>query len=763
LVLDWTEAYQPVVARGHVGGLLARSRSRSFRWQEIPVQPGMARRRASVVACIAAAAAAAGALGCTRPPEGLDLLRSERSRLAQARPGAEDALVAPADQAKPQRIRGVVRDAIDASPPGRQRFVFDVPRQGRLVIAAGIPGRHHDASAVEFVVHVRDRGRQRILISQLVDPANRAEHRQWVPLEADLARHAGRRVELVLETRGFDKEVVPERAFWGTPTITVKDATPRPLVVVYLVDTLRADHLPLYGYARDTAPELTRFAQDAVVFDQAIASSSWTKPSVASLLTSLPPRDHGCVQFYTPLDPALVTLAERMRDHGYATGAVVVNSLVLARDMHFDQGFSYFAPAPAPQRAGQAVDAALEFLDARRGQPALLYVHTMDAHTPYLPPPPFDRKYQPHPEPGRSASEPSDYKEPIDRDRIVAQYDGAVAYGDQEFGRLLRGLRERGLYDSALVVFLSDHGEEFLDHWGWVHGHTLFDELVRVPLVVKYPGRREAGRRVARQVQLIDVLPTILKSQGIAAPVGIAGEPLEESFEAKGPERVAVLETKYREWVAYGARTSDMKYVRNLHPGRAELVFGLKQDPRESHSHGLNWSPAAAALKQAAEAAVSPAAFRYRLRVDGDASYELRLRSTGWIDVFERVGLDSSERAEVLEDGQLLALSLRPHPGRPREVELLTRPHGVPLWIDGLRNGRRLRPGELRVAAAGVAADTMPFPFPEVELVDGLFSPPPWVARGVSMWLVPGHGRASQAQGIDGQARAELKTLGYLP
>ena len=136
-----------------------------------------------------------------------------------------------------------------------------------------------------------------------MDPANRAEHRRWVPLEADLARYAGRRVELVLETRGFDKQQVPERAFWGTPTVAVADRTPHPLVVVYLVDTLRADHLPLYGYARDTAPELTRFAKDAVVFDQAIASSSWTKPSVASLLTSLPPRDHGCVQFYTPLDP----------------------------------------------------------------------------------------------------------------------------------------------------------------------------------------------------------------------------------------------------------------------------------------------------------------------------------------------------------------------------------------------------------------------------------------------------------------------------
>ena len=101
-----------------------------------------------------------------------------------------------------------------------------------------------------------------------------------------------------------------------------------------------------------------------------------------------------------------------MRDHGYTTGAVVANPLVLAKNMHFDQGFSYFAAPAAPQRAGQVVDAALAFLDARKGLPTFLYVHTMDAHTPYQPPPPFDRKFGPRPQPGRAAAEPSDYRVP---------------------------------------------------------------------------------------------------------------------------------------------------------------------------------------------------------------------------------------------------------------------------------------------------------------------------------------------------------------
>ena len=701
------------------------------------------------------------AAGCAERPKGVDLLRAAPSTLAEASAAGEDASAVRAEVGLPQRIRDVVRASLPASPPSRYRFLTDVPGRGRLIVSAGIPGRHHGASAVEFVVRVRERGRETTVVSKLVDPANHPADRQWVRLEADLSRHAGPGVEIVLETRGYEETGTPGRAFWGTPTITVADDAPRPLVIVYLVDTLRADHLPLYGYSRNTAPALSRFAKDAVVFDQAIASSSWTKPSVASLFTSALPRDHGCVQFYTPLDPGLLTLAERMRDHGYATGAVVANSLVLAKDMHFDQGFSYFAAPPSPGRAGQVVDTALTFLDARRGQPTFLYLHTMDAHTPYQPPPPFDRRFGPRPQPGRTAAEPSDYRVPRDLDRIVGQYDGAVAYGDQEFGRLLAGLRERGLYDRALVVFLSDHGEEFLDHGGWVHGHTLFDELVRVPLVVKYPRGREAGRRVAGQVHLLDVLPTVLEGQGLPVPGGLAGRALDESFDGRAPERVAVMETKYREYVAYGARGSGAKYVRQLDSGGHELAFDLRRDPRERRSREPESSARTLDLKQAAEAAVSPAAFRHRVRVAGDASYELRLRTTGWIEVTERVGLLTTERAEVARDGHVLSLSVRPRPGQPREVEFLTRPHGVPVWVDGAVGARRLRPREVRVAAGGATARRLPFLVPDVELMDGLFSSPA-DARGVSLWLVdarPGGGPT----GLDRQAREDLKALGYLP
>jgi arylsulfatase A-like enzyme len=702
------------------------------------------------------------AAGCGQRPQGVDLLRSSRARLAEAWAAGLDPHEVQAEVGKPRRIHNVVRAAIPATPPSRFRFVADVPADGRLILAAGIPGRYRDASAVEFVVSVRHRGREQTVLSRLVDPANREADRGWVPLEADLSGHAGTGVEILLETRGFERSEAPDRAFWGTPMITTAHDAGAPLVVVYLVDTLRADHLPLYGYARDTAPELTKFARDGVVFDQAIAASSWTKPSVASLFTSLLPRDHGCVRFYTPLDPGLVTLAERLRQSRYGTGAVVVNPHVGAKNMAFDQGFDQFEVLPVGRRAGPVVDAALAFLDARRGQPTFLYVHTMDAHAPYQPPPPFDRRFPPLPPAGREAARPfRDYQEPADLDRIVSQYDGAVAYGDQEFGRFVRGLRERGLYERATIVFVADHGEEFLDHGGWDHGRTLFDELVRVPLVVKYPRGREAGRRVARQVQLVDVMPTILKSQGLPVPAGIVGRPLEASFDEAGPERPAVFETSYFEDAAYGARTSEAKYVRRFHPASVERFFDLRRDPGERHTLDVPGSSRAQALKAVAEASLS--SLHRRLLVDGGDGYGLRLRTTGWLEIVGRVGLLATEGADVVDDGHVLVLHLERQARRPRrvEVEFVTRPRGAPLWIDGTRGGRRLGASDVRVGAKGLAGPRPPFPVPNGEQLAGRFGPLPPANPGAPVSLVAA--RAGPVATLDPETEQSLKALGYVP
>src|SRR6185436_5879229 len=192
-----------------------------------------------------------------------------------------------------------------------------------------------------------------------------------------------------------------------------------------------------------------------------------SKPSTASIFTSMLPGRHRAVQLRDPLDLGQVTLAEMLQARGFSTGAAIANSVIYSEGTNFEQGFDFYAglhgagdrPSKIVEAAG-VVDEALRILDQRRGLPTFLYVHTMDPHVPYTPPAPWDGKYGPAPTAEHPAADPrSDYHQPADRQRLIDQYDGEIAYGDQEFGRFVRELKARGLYERALLIFMADHGE----------------------------------------------------------------------------------------------------------------------------------------------------------------------------------------------------------------------------------------------------------------------------------------------------------------
>ena len=439
-----------------------------------------------------------------RPPAHGPPLRRAREHWAEANVAGRDRHVGgrPDRQAGPPQRRRAAHAA--RLPASLIRYALDIPKGARLQLGAGIAPDKQDRPGTEFVVKLRHDGREDTVWSQLLDPVSRPAHRKWVAADIDLARFAGRGRELVLETRGYEQDADdPRRAFWAEPAITVPDGD-APLLVIYLVDTLRADHTTPYGYARDTTPELAAFAKDAVVFEQAIAQASWTKPAVASIFTSQLPGRHRAVQLRDTLDAGHTTLAEMLQAKGFATGAAIANSVIYGANTNFEQGFDFFAGLHGPgDRPSKAVDA-----DVGGGRRALL-----PRRAPWLSPLPLRAHHGPPravrarrrpstasstrpPRPGVEAADPrSDYQEPADRDRIVAQYDGAVAFGDREFGRFVRELKSRGLYDRATIVFVADHGEEFLDHGQWTTGKTVFDELIRVPLLVKLPGGTSAGGR----------------------------------------------------------------------------------------------------------------------------------------------------------------------------------------------------------------------------------------------------------------------------
>ena len=310
-------------------------------------------------------------------------------------------------------------------------------------------------------------------------------------------------------------------------------------VLIYLVDSLRADHLGCYGYERPTSPELDRFAaEDAVRFDRVVAQASWTRAAVASLLTGLYPHAHGAVGREDRLVAETPYLSEILNEAGWATAGFVTNGNVSA-PFGFDRGwdtFRHFSESndvPEHHVLSDALNEhVFDWLDAHDpARPFFLYVHTSDPHYPYRPPEPWLDRF---------ASEVEDPsigdldavvrlirgKLPVEdrvRQDLIDLYDGEIAFNDHHFGRLLDRLRADGLYDRTLIVFLGDHGEEFLDHDGWGHGATLYEEQLRVPLVIKLPNGERGGVVVDEPVRQIDVLATLLDVLGRPIPSEVQG------------------------------------------------------------------------------------------------------------------------------------------------------------------------------------------------------------------------------------------------
>lgn len=292
----------------------------------------------------------------------------------------------------------------------------------------------------------------------------------------------------------------------------------KPNIFVLLADTLRADHLGVYGYGQDTSPAIDAFARKSLIFSHAYSTSNFTAPAVASIFTGLypmthtmnPPNKHPDQCKELPgLPAALETLAELLKRNGYATAAVTPNPWI-KRDLGFAQGFETFKELYTA-RASDVNASAREILKSRKsGKPLFLYLHYMDPHAPYDPPKELRDKFRA--EPG--------YEPAIAE--VLRLYDGDIHYLDREIDGLLSYLKEQKLFDGSAIVFVGDHGEQFGERGQMRHGHQLFNEETWVPLIVKPPGRFEPDR-IESTVSLIDLYPTLLGMAGIAVPEGTSG------------------------------------------------------------------------------------------------------------------------------------------------------------------------------------------------------------------------------------------------
>jgi hypothetical protein len=299
---------------------------------------------------------------------------------------------------------------------------------------------------------------------------------------------------------------------------------------------------------------------------------------------------------------------------GYSTGAMI-NGPALAPEYGVDRGFESYNGRPNwdSRPADRVTAGALEWIDEHEGAPFFIFVHYFDPHVPYAPPPPYDRLFDPgyNGRVGRSfdrdtysyarqaLSMEGDPRAEADWNHIRALYDGEIKFTDDAVGRLLEGLEDRGLRENTLIVFLSDHGEEFFDHGGFEHGHTLFDELIKVPLIFSLPGIIPANARVDDQVRLLDVLPTILDLIGIKPETHLEGASLRPLMAGDGDtdgSEKGLLSRRfaYSESILYGTEKKSIaaypwKLIYDTVTGE-QMLYNLAYDPCE-HSNVIEYRP----------------------------------------------------------------------------------------------------------------------------------------------------------------------------
>jgi arylsulfatase A-like enzyme len=316
---------------------------------------------------------------------------------------------------------------------------------------------------------------------------------------------------------------------------------PPPTVVLISIDTLRRDHLPFYGYERETAPRWSELAQESVIFDGAIAVHTNTGPSHASMLTGLYPPQHGILRNRYRLRRGVRTLAEELTENGFETAAFVSGQTMTDQLTGLGRGFALYDDDMGvvwEREARSTWQRARVWLKARDPErPLFLFFHLFDPHSPYRPPVELAQRFLPEgtaeprfPSPVDIARVRRGHAEPGELDAYVAAYDGEIAHADSYMGRLLHLLRKLGLYENSVIIVTSDHGETLGERpYAFDHGARLYEEQIRVPLTIRLPGGEHAGTRVGSIARHIDLAPTVLDLLGVD-PWPVPGRSLRSSW-----------------------------------------------------------------------------------------------------------------------------------------------------------------------------------------------------------------------------------------
>ena len=599
-----------------------------------------------------------------------------------------------------QGLGGIFEETLVARSPESIRMAVTLPERPWLDLAVGTV----EDGPVGFKVEIAPAGassRDAITAERTLTTPHR-----WEDVSLDLARFGSRPVTLTLSVQSERRGAI---GFWGGPVLRSRSALPKAEaavageragdppqgVIVIWADTLRPDHLDVYGYERPTAPTLRDIARHGTLFRNCLVQATWTKVSTPSLMTSLYPTSHAVATWDDRVAASATTMAEVYRAAGYATFSYASNFFTgMLTNLH--QGFEEVHEAASlPDRRNSktariGMDRLFPWLEAHRDGPFFVFMSVLDPHDPYKPYPPYDtlwanpakekehvrqtdeaRKHITNPflkmfgMPNRKQM----LAAKIDPEAYIAHvrdwYDGSIRGLDAEIARLLERLRALGLDQRTLVVFTADHGEEFLEHGAMFHGQSTYGELNRVPLILWGPAFVPAGGEVAQVVETIDLMPTLLALSRLHAPGGMQGRsllPLLASV-GSGTAEAGTVRAAGRDaaaWIERPAITEKLrarddkppddneavaivaggfKLVHNTHryPPTPEIeLFDFGKDPLDTRNIADEHPEVVRRLKQALDAWRKQAQAA-RLRPDAESTQAMsaeeleRLRALGYV------------------------------------------------------------------------------------------------------------------------------------
>jgi arylsulfatase A-like enzyme len=582
-----------------------------------------------------------------------------------------------------QGLKEIYRESIAARAPETATFTVKVPDHAWLDLAVGTI----EDDPVTFRVNASTGGNGSDL---LLERTITTPHR-WEPTPIDLSKYAGQTLTLAC---ALSSPVAGTLGFWGAPVVRTRSAAaprasggvsaapasrPRGVILIQ-ADTLRRDHLDAYGYSRETAPTIKKLAGEGTLFKNYTTQATWTKVSTPTLMTSLYPSSHGVADFFDHLPASANTLADSFRGAGYAT--VSFSSVLFTGQFtNLHKGFEELhedgsvAVPGSSKTSREFVDRLAAWLETHRDGPFFAFLHVFDPHDPYEPSAPYNTMWADAAKKEEHEKQAKDVKkfikDPLNRqfgmpsreelqkagfdpDAYVGYdqgwYDGSIRAMDVEIARLTERLRALGLDNDTLLVFLSDHGEEFLDHGRMFHGQTVYGELTQTPLVMRWPAGLPKGRAVDDVVQTIDVFPTVLELTGIAPPAGIQGQSLVPLLTGQGQwkKRPAVSEKQKTasagappplDTESFAIVDGDWKLIHNTarHEGAPEFeLYDFIKDPLNKTDVASQHADVVARLSKQLEGwhQMTKAA---RLKPDSETTKSLspeqlqRLRSLGYV------------------------------------------------------------------------------------------------------------------------------------